>query len=1704
MSIKFLPNTINSPNFQQLDIDTKFITALKVYGDKGNLAYEYNPLRNLRLEYDLYDQDDLGRLINSNKEPIIYSYSYINENGVTIIEQIGLTHNNIYNLITSNVFNLTNSELENSDTITEALINLGLDLIVTARAGTLIDFETDLLKLDLNNPVQIECQPSYDGSINLILNDDLNVPRLINSRFIALEGNTYKVANRKGNNDTNIYDDESFDIDTSLYKRITKIPNLIFVGLQSGGNMKCGNYNFYFKFADVDGNETDFVAESRQVICHIGSLNDPFSIRAGLRDETSNKIVQFQMSNIDTSYDYITVYFTRKTGDTDGTPIIEAGKIDRKFNISQKGTVDIIITGFEEIEDKTIEDINIQYNVVNSAKTQAQSQNMLFMGNVHKPDIPYEELEDLALRIYPTAYIDDNSIGRISNSYIDDSTVVNKYEYYNVKNIYDKVSYWNKEIYRFGVVFILNDYTLSPVFNIRGKDNLSIFDDTINTLNNQYTLYPVYNPKVDQTTGEKTRNYIEVNDDYSIGKSEHYLENSKGVIRFNLNTDDKFIVNKDGETTPLGIKFYIPEDVFAELNKYCKGFFIVRQKRIPTILAQALTIGLDRSANVPLIPTNDDPVKPYITERFINDDRELVHYYEDRIYKQESNKIDIKAAICPEYQLRSSLFNQLFTGNNYNISESILQPAEKHFYPDGSMEGRSYKINSYTINNTSAGDIINNIKLTAVQDNIKVKTSGTQRYSSRAGEAEEAWRLSYLWKEETSEKATNITRGSWGPYLGMENYHIPMRIIDIHIPGYSLSLMEEYFKIRYNDDNPYHPIMHRMSFENVPSEYVTDLDTGDKYNNILKYGGDCYVCNFTHRMMRNFQDPETPVNDQIVEKNTFKDKFSIDDQTKCKEINRADVNAVKIGHWVTFKVLSNYNLNFRDVDSSWFTEEGITGKPRNFYPLYSKSYAGEDKMPESNIISGGVSSTLSEKYNYLLPDVPYIKNEFDTRIMYSDIHINDAFKNGYRVFKLTNYRDYTKEFGAITKLVTWFGDIVCVFEHGVVIIPVNERVLSGEGSGGSVFINTNNVLPENPKVLSRTFGSGWIDSIIPTETYIYGVDTVGKKIWRTNGEGFEVISDFKIQKFLNDNITLKERELTPTIGVRNVKSHYNAFKKDVMFTFYDDLHGFEENVWNICYNEIQEKWITFYSWLPSASENIDNIYFSFDRTTAKWISKLGKSNSESTYADGICLDNVIFTKDGIDPSEAVNFIGNCALQNRNTPIIPGKTNVAIKYELLEDSFGNYQYFKLEDIYDNNFQTGFNRDGSKLIETILNGAKLYYTEDYNDYIYNESSGNKKVYLLNMKVTFTYYIFKNNDANAKQFTEKFTTYQTVNGGYFENSIAVAPYDNIQLLTTDFWKHGQAGIMDVADEIVPTKWYGKVHPFEFEFIVADNPFMQKIFNNLIIISNKAEPESFHFEIIGEGYNFVEDKKNMFYRQELTKEMFQQKMYKDILYNLKYKTLSKPIINVKSSFMPLYYERVSTYDEIYDVYQRMTSNGRDYQNLTGGEIVWDKQLNEFKVMTHQKGIDMKKNGRLRGNMFYKEDVWNVEIRPINFVQKNETVEVSSNDPIPIIVSRIPHYNHINLLTGKPYDNPNDYPDGSPAMPVAQPIPFMSGYNGHKVFLFDSGSPIDIDPIYLSKWSSRKEARLRDKHIRIKVRYSGNDLAVISAIKTMYTNSFS
>lgn len=1529
-------------------------------------------------------------------------------------------------------------------------------------AGSIVDLDTDGFNFSLNNPLEIDAQSSYDGSVNLIFNDNRNIPRLVNSRFSVLQNNTYEVVDRIGNNDTNLYDSEQFDLDTSLYKRVNTIPTITFNSVLPSGNLKVGNYVIYIKYADADGNETDFVGESGIISCFIGGDRDPFSIDGGFRDQLASKSISLTVSDIDSSYDYIKVYYTRSTSDVDSNRVVTAHEIDRKFPV-RNNSCNVIITGSEETKDIPVSDINIQYSIIDKAKSQTVCQNMLFLGNSCKPDMMYKDLSDISLRLLPYLIESDSErfIGKTSYDYSDLSDQSYSHEYYNTLNIYNKVGYWNEEIYRFGVVYIMKDGSLSPVYNIRGKNGIPKFEE-LQSAYLQSDLWKYEN-------NEKVRNYIPIDESTFDVSGTSYLENAKGVLRINTDSDSRKVY---------GIGIAIPTEVSEYLNTLVQGLFIVRQKRIPTILAQAYVMPRDLEAEVPLINYGGS----YIAERFLDNDRKLNESYLPRLYTiSDMARVNrsAKVAICPEYDVRQSYFNHLFTGTEYVVRKADIQPSMTTLSRDNYNDRHYYVDNYYG----RREEQFSRAKIIGVGDNVPIAAVEDCNFRGRAGEAEEGFRFRYIESKNKEKEATNLIRGAYSPYLGIIGDQVTIgSIINIYIPGYSEAQMSTYFNTRYEDNSPYYSVSSRLSLANIDSLLSLQKAGGDLYTYTVPcYRGDCYICNFTHRLNRNFQDPSAPTNDEVVDENTWKDNYDTENTENNAKINRGDVNAIQLGSWITFKVCSSYNLSIRSLDPSYPTEEGLTGLKRGFYPLQELSPAGATKIPESSVINGGYSSTTSEKQAFTLPDVPYIKNRFDTRIMYSDISVGDAFKNGFRVFQMTHYRDYPRTYGGIMKMIELFGNILCIFEHGIALIPVNERAVAGEGSGGNVFINTSNVLPENPKMLSDTYGTQWPESVVQTPYFVYGVDTVGKKIWRTNGDQFEIISDFKIQEFLNENITLSEREMTPIIGVRNVKGHYNAFKQDVMFTFYDDLYGFEEKVWNICYNEVMQKFITFYSWVPSYSANIDNIHFSFNRDTSKWISKLASSGSLSTSADGIVLSNVVIddweTKDDMKLTK-LGLVNRSLPNTQNTGL-----EIELTYEIVKDNFGMYKHFKII------------TEGEKQNKV----SYLALKEDFEWTV--------PVVQLNLQCTIDYlYSSESAPQDLDDYVAGWKDYVTYNAGLYQSSIAITKQEVLDNgvneglnLTTDFWKHGQSGIIDIKDKIKPCYWYGKQHPFEYEFVVVDNPATHKIFENLQIVSNKAVPDSFHYEVVGESYEFHEDKKNMYIRQEATKDFYQYNG-SDILYNRNFLDLrgkQRDILRnwkptgqkVKSTMFPLYYARVDTFNEIEDYYKGKTAPNKDYVNLSGSEIVYNEKLDEFRVWTHAKAADIKdpRIGRLRGNMNYQGDVWNIQINPIIFVQRNEpawnTAKLTKEtiDKVPISVGNSPIPNDL-----KGFDITSE-------TPVEDYMPQD---------LIDLGyGPEDIDTS--DWWSGRKEARLRDKYIKIRVRYTGEELAIITALKTLYTISY-
>lgn len=1319
---------------------------------------------------------------------------------------------------------------------------------ITSDVGKLKDFRTKQLGFNLNHPVEMTVQPSYDGTVNIILNDDRNSPKLINSRFTPKEDLRYEIVDRRGNNDTNLYKEEFIEQTTRLFRTTERIPYIVYKGLYEGGNLEVGDYVFYLKYVDADGNESDIIAESGIVSCHIGKINDPFSIRGGLYDENSGKLIKLSLKNIDTSYDYINIYFSRTTGGYEKEPIVKYYKISSKKSIVNQSELEIIITGLDKVQEISIDQLNIQYNIVDKVKTQTQIQNMLFLGNVDKPTVPYKELEDLSLRIYPTIS-NDNNIGSLTNEYepINLTNQLDDYEYYNTHNIYKLTGYWDKEIYRVGIVYILKDDSLSPVFNVRGKNNLSGIVQTgsidfSNRISGSYTYKPLYDD-------DGSRSYIEVDEEGFLIDSSVDLENARGTFRIDYSNESV----KNNGIFPLGIDFNIENEVLDEIKTFAKGFFFVRQKRIPTILLQGLTIGVDNVSNVPTLRAETinslgEQVVGFFTESFMDRSNELTHDFTSRLIY--STNAESAGLLSPEAILKSVLYNNVFTGSKYVLSQSSFVPTDNYF-TQSVTNNRHFYINNYKPSQLR-NSITDDVKLTIIEDNQPLRYSGTKRFSTRAGIPEEAWRVSFFGIEDKSASAKSLIRGAYAGFIGMEGYGQTNTIVNVHVPGYSMENMRDYFLVRFNSSDAFYSISDRYDFRLLDdNNWLLDSNDVNLYRNINYsdstrrsdynrfniYRGDCYINTVTVRMQRNFQDPDVPISDTIIDAFTWKDNYkgftqsgAIDNE-ELNKINRNDVNAVEIGHWATFKICSNINLALRDIDASESSEYALTGVHRGFYPLHSLSTKGESKIPESTVYNAGLSTTTSNKIYYALPDVPYIKNIFDTRVMFSDTHITDAFRNGYRIFQGLSYKDLTRQYGGVVKLFNMNDNLLVIFERGIGLYAINREALFAGGEVGQVFTKGVGVLSEKPQhIISDMYGSSWQDSIIRTKHWIYGVDTVGKKIWRTNGQEFELISDFRLQLFLNQNITLSEDDKTPMVGLKNVKSHFNAFKNDVIFTFYDSTRDDEELAWSLCYNELQKNFITFYSWIPMASENVSNVWFTFNRETGKKLALPGYTNNKNEEALGITLVGKTETFNKVDGSftttrteqNAINIVQTSAHRIANFAMKGYNyyDQYILRYSLTTDNTKpDNNYFEIRNT--NQLWWSGVSTFPKYSYELQVKVGLYSLQDGVEVLVSEWKD-----LLGVKVARNFIWANRTVAELELYDTEFSTW--------------------------FWKHGQAGIFDISTPIHPTMWYDIQEPFEFEFVVVDSPDIHKIIDNLMIISNNAEPDSFSFTVTNDSYSY------------------------------------------------------------------------------------------------------------------------------------------------------------------------------------------------------------------------------------------------------------
>lgn len=305
------------------------------------------------------------------------------------------------------------------------------------------------LNLSINNAVSCTSKVINGCELSIYFTDGRNEPRTINIDKVD------KVI-KDGNIDCN-----KIRIQKSVNPRHSseiKVYN-------NGGRLIAGSYAIYIQYSNSDGYESDWSYIAKPILIYRARTDEDFSLISGTGGTTgaetyntesrpTSKMIQVTMSNMDMSYDYYRLAFVCKnnsSGDVNNvlvTPIISTSTSVYRF------------TGDNYEKKTTLGDILVKTSRIKTAKVLENNRDRLILGNIKEDSIRWHKLQDYA--------------NRITSNFIHKRVdVMDMNDGPKAPNLFNRnsIGYMPGEIYSFGIVYVFDDGTESPVFHIPGTDN---------------------------------------------------------------------------------------------------------------------------------------------------------------------------------------------------------------------------------------------------------------------------------------------------------------------------------------------------------------------------------------------------------------------------------------------------------------------------------------------------------------------------------------------------------------------------------------------------------------------------------------------------------------------------------------------------------------------------------------------------------------------------------------------------------------------------------------------------------------------------------------------------------------------------------------------------------------------------------------------------------------------------------------------------------------------------------------------------------------------------------------------------------------------------------------------------------------------------------------------------------------------------------
>lgn len=1054
--------------------------------------------------------------------------------------------------------------------------------------------------------VDLEFFNSYDGTVNIYLNDTKNPTYVINNCF-----------DKSGN-----YVDRGVLLDTlprSILLSNSSDSPLVFdnVSVVRGGNLRPGNYQLFSRYVSESYDATTFDSQSDIISVASGSGDrrfGKFKTKNSLESKTTNSL-KINLSNLDTKFKYYQIGYVLFTGDPGDEAIYETYLINKYYSTEED--TEIYINGYEKLSDISADEIAAILSVDILCKAQTIYNGRYIGANWENDSRNLEGLAALAKHAKTTPITKE----------------------INETNKFD-ATFMQNEFYPFGVVFVFTDGKESEVYPLNsGKTSAEEYP---------HGLVYIY----DNNAGYDTHFGVEID----IVSLKYNLENRDDIIGFyivrgarfknqigagvvlptadgiRMKGKDKYFYNKQSsavegysipntffrnyyptqdtagndkagylyhrllisESARQKLAFFSPETIFDDQSNlgYIDGDEMFIQILNDSIFEKKLDGNNNRNVYKAIEQSDDefsyDEAKIAANMYFVlkgnkTNNGQFSAFIPDN-FKDEGAVSQEESTTGWRYALRSSLFNN-YIGLQINNSSTV-----NDFYIGALLNGFDFSVDNNNFDFTDADWSYVNPYAKSNGGSYSRITSSLLALSSNASQVSNEY---YILKVDVAalssgaldvivkisdrsqlreEKIGTITESGTYPFV----FNLQTTFVKAK-PG---QLDDEY----YPETLEYVVLESRDCICDVSSIAIHDVTTdsaGELYSvfnfdaklaRIFKFENDDkyeeYVLSnfqlrtqFYHKVSQ-FIPKETNLNSiEIYNGDVYTGEFYMRGHKwfgarQLYAYGGSDETQIyQHGSYMKFKVKTDINIHARSLQPV-VTEQAGQGN-YSFLPYelnrendWTVISSLEKDMHESTKLNAGFSQNESVKQYVGYDNIsPERSSKFPARLRNSDKSIPGSFFNSFKIFRTEEYQDYDEQYGPIVSIHNLRGQLMIIQNDAI------SAVYTKENSSGEFDIalgSTDKYFYEKTYIKAR-YGARSRDHVYETDNYIYGIDVANEKFWRIGtgsspeGKQLTQVEDLTLTRKVNKYLILfleAVKDYTSEIHIG-----HDAKNNEILFTF---------------------------------------------------------------------------------------------------------------------------------------------------------------------------------------------------------------------------------------------------------------------------------------------------------------------------------------------------------------------------------------------------------------------------------------------------------------------------------------------------------------------------------------------------------------------------